>query len=129
MKNDFGGHSIYSMNNIYAYVGDSCFGINNQFNGFKDIFFNNSCIIYSTKMSNTNYGQFDCDNQTDHNQWPQLGNNKIYIRNQSVLNMVGLCNLNEKEFQEKYKIDLNTIISVKINDSEIIKQARNMLFV
>eukprot|EP01083_Nonionella_stella_P210991 763348_1 len=111
LKNNFGGHNIRHYNNIYGYVQNGCFFANNagdqQLLGYADWFNNNICILNSKSV--TAYGSFACNMPQD--QWPVLGNNTIYLMNETAVSVVGLCGSNEKEFQSKYKADLGTTIN------------------
>eukprot|EP01084_Bolivina_argentea_P161071 280406_1 len=130
LKSDYGGHDIYHYNNIFAYLSQQCFWINIAFDGqqsgFNDIFVNNTCILNINQPNILNYGGFSCD-KINQDRWPILGSNKIYQLNNNVSN-VGLCGLSETEFQMKYNTDLNTIIYGQPNNTDIIQQAKYMLF-
>eukprot|EP01084_Bolivina_argentea_P064487 117606_1 len=133
LKNNFGGHSNYHYDNIYAYV-PSCFQTDQdmksgQLAGYNDLFQNNTCILReekSTPLVANSYGQWNCQYTTD--RWPILGNNTIYTNDNGYVNTIGLCTLNEASFQTKYKMDLNTKIYGPANDTQVIQQARDMLW-
>ena len=80
----------------------------------------------------TNYGQINCSLSI--NQWPKLGNNQIYYinnYNKTIMNNknVGLCNMNESEFQLKYNLDLNTNIYYhQPNNTQILQKAKLLLW-
>ena len=67
-----------------------------------------------------------CD-KISQDRWPTLGNNTIYQLNNNISD-IGLCNLNETEFQKMYNTDIGTTINSSPNNTEIISQARMMLF-
>ena len=122
MKSDFGGHSNIHYNNIVAYVNGQCFGICQQLSQYNDGYYNNTCII--NKNSVTNYGGFSCG--SSQTAWPILSNNTVYVLGSNV-NKVGLCGLNEKDFQTKYKTDIATIIKGYPDNKAIIQQAKQLL--
>eukprot|EP01083_Nonionella_stella_P012567 35640_1 len=137
LKSIWGGHNIHHFDNIFAYVQQQCFVANiqdEQLNGYNDLFVNNICILNDKAIKNEQYGAFGptpC-NVTQINQWPILANNTIYlsnVHNQTQVNNVGLCGMQEKEFQSKYNYDIGTAIygANSVNDSDIINRARQML--
>ena len=128
LKNNFGGHNIRHYGNIFGYVQNECMYANNandyQLPGYIDYFNNNICVINSESVGN--WGLFACG--SDQEGWPLMGNNTIYIRNQSRVDIVGLCQLPEKTFQAKYQRDLGTQIIYPPNDTLILEQAKQMLW-
>ena len=123
LKNDVGGHNNIQYNNIIGYVNGDCFGICQQLPGFNDGFYNNTCIINSNKTKN--YGSFSCGSSKE--AWPMLGDNKIYALGSDLSN-VGLCGMNEKEFQSKYNMDKGTVILGEPDNEKIIQQAKQLLY-
>ena len=132
LKSDYSGHNTFHYNNIVGYVTNMCFAAYSyntdpQIVGYLDGFYNNTCII-DVKGFPKNYGQFDCKVTPD--AFPVMGNNTVYINNgQTTENTVtGLCDMNEKDFQEKYNKDLGTVIKNNADDAQIIQQAKAILW-
>ena len=123
MKNDVGGHDNHHYNNIYGYIS-YCFGIDGVLLNHIDWYFNNTCIINQETI--TNYGNFPCGSNI--NTYPKLGNNTIYLLSNNI-DKVGLCGLSEKKFQETFNNDLGTIIQGTPNNTQIINQAKQLLFI
>eukprot|EP01084_Bolivina_argentea_P064488 117607_1 len=135
-KSTHGGHDNRHYNNMYGYVGRNCLMSNYAANAdgesaeYRDWYFNNTCILNAKANNNAkylNWGSFAC--QTKQNQWPVMGNNTIYTVNDNV-NIVGLCNLTETQFQNKYNTDMGTKVYKATNqvNAQFIKQAKAMLF-
>ena len=140
-KSTKGGHDIRHFNNYYGYQSDNCMMDNyagdqtlGTYAGYNDWYFNNSCISGASieqGKSVLNWGSFACNTKQD--QWPVLRDNIIYVDPKNVNNNiknVGLCNLEESEFQSKYKTDLGTKIlasSDEINQ-KFVEEAKAMLF-
>merc|ERR1719384_2819778 len=133
LKNNFGGHDNHHFGNIYGYI-PSCFQTDQDMNsgqlaGHNDLYQNNTCVLRKEKttplLPNT-YGQWNCDYSTD--RWPILGNNSIYTQEKGVADTIGLCGVNEKEFQTKYNMDIDTKIYGAVNDTQLLQQARDMLW-
>ena len=109
---------------------ESCYNVaasNGQLAGHNDYFYNNTCIIDQTAKGNqSNYASFDCTASQD--TWPITYDNKIYIANGSSTN-VGLCDATEEGIQSYKSYDLGTqIFGTYPNYTEIINQARQILF-
>ena len=128
LSSDFGGHNNRHYGNIYAYLSLICFrldlGFIGQKKGYIDAFYNNTCILNVNTISN--YGDFNCSAGMD--TWPILGNNTIYILNQTNVKNVGLCDMSLPEFQTKYSYDIGTVVRAQPNSTEILIQAKSMLF-
>ena len=60
--------------------------------------------------------------------WTVLSNNSIHISDSNHVSNVGMCGLNEKQFQDKYARDLNTNVHGPPNNTAIIQRAKNMLW-
>lgn len=133
LKNNFGGHNVRHYNNIYGYVQSFCLaasaasGKNEQYPGYIDQYSGNDCTINSPQVDG-DWGKIACN--TSVSAWPILGNNTIYLTNQTNVDKVGLCGLTEMEFQNKYKTDLGTVIKgpSDIDDAKTISNAKTMLF-
>ncbi len=78
--------------------------------------------------NDVNYGMWNCQRPT--NEWPILKNNKIYTLNASAVALMGLCNLNEQQFQKKYNSDIGTIIQGPndINNAQLVELAKELIF-
>ena len=139
LKNQWGGHDNHHYNNIYAYIGLSCFCIHFQDKGHIDYYYNNTCIINQNTLThyNTDYGTFggitgvsysNCSISLE--SFPILGNNTIHIlsNNTNIINNIGLCEMNEKDFQSKYNNDIGTIILGYPDDNALIQQAKKLLW-
>eukprot|EP01083_Nonionella_stella_P159244 519321_1 len=124
LKSDFSGHDNVHYNNIIAYIKGSCFGICDQLKGFNDGFYNNTCIINSNNT--IKYGAFSC--KQPQSNWPMLYNNTVYALG-SDIDKVGLCGLSEIDFQNKFGTDYGTVINAYPDHNDIIRQAKQMLFV
>ena len=66
-----------------------------QINGHNDAFYNNICVLNTE--STINCGIFNCNNETNKNVWPILGNNTVILVSNDVNYTVP-----EQEFQQKY---------------------------
>ena len=75
----------------------------------------------------TGVSYIDCN--ISNQSFPILGNNMIHVltNNQTYIDQVGLCNVNETYYQKQYQSDFGTIIQGYPNDSAIIKMARDLL--
>eukprot|EP01084_Bolivina_argentea_P000567 1064_1 len=146
LKNQWGGHDEVSFNNIYAYIGLSCFCIHYELPGHIDYYFNNTCIINQNKLTKykTDYGTFggvtDPSNYPNLNfysncsissaSFPVLGNNTIHIlsNDSNDISQVGLCEINLSEFQTKYNNDIGTLVKGYPDNNAIINQAKSLLW-
>ncbi|ETO31742.1 hypothetical protein RFI_05376 [Reticulomyxa filosa] len=104
-----------------TYVGEG-FSISDQLAGHNDVFYNNTLVLTSNAQ---NYGSFDCTSSQP--TWPMLGNNVISTPSGNA-SLTGLCNLPLKEFQNKYAIDLGSVVQSLPSDQELLNQATNMIF-
>eukprot|EP01083_Nonionella_stella_P076021 206964_1 len=128
LKNNFGGHSNYHYDNIYAYIS-ACFQTDQdmnsgQFAGYNDLYQNNTCVLNEGQTGT--YGQWNCTHTTD--RWPILGDNIVRTLQEGANNETGLCGLNEISFQQKYNMDIGTQILGPVNDSTLLHQACQMLW-
>ena len=130
LKSGHGGNSNYQYGNIYAYIKNgwqTCFDITrggtNQLAGYNDMFMNNTCI-FNADLGNASYGVFDCSSPKD--AWPFLGGNTIHTLDASK--STGLCGMSEAEFQKKYNYDLGTVIMGPPNDTQLLQQAKQLLW-
>ena len=128
LKTDFSGHDNHHYNNIYGYTSTyrSCFNDGaTQIQGHNDAFYNNTCVLNTE--STINYGVFNCNNETNKNVWPILGNNTVILVSNNV-SYTGLCNIPEQEFQKKYPgKDDGTVIKGPVDNAQLIQQARQLL--
>ena len=133
MKNNFGGHDNDHHGNIYGYV-PSCFQsdqdmASGQLAGHNDLYQNNTCVLReeeSTPLVPHSYGQWNCEDAQS--RWPLLGNNTVYISQNGDVDKIGLCGLNEGDFQQKYKMDIGTVMHGPVDDAKLLQQARDMLW-
>eukprot|EP01084_Bolivina_argentea_P030674 56800_1 len=123
MKSGHGGHDILHYGNIDAYHSTCMDNEDDQLVGHINGYYNNSCIIAGQPKE---YVGFKCGNAQ--NVWPQLGDNSVYI-DATNTSVTGLCGINEKSFQQKYKDDLGTIIIPgPIDNKKILQQAKTLLW-
>ena len=79
----------------YLLMVSAKFQFYGQINGHNDAFYNNTCVLNTE--STINCGIFNCNNETNKNVRPILGNNTVILVSNDVSYTVP-----EQEFQQKY---------------------------
>lgn len=114
MKNDFGGHSNYHLNNVYAYIGQAIgFYDAPMLVGEEDHFQNNKVVMTGTKV-----GSFTCDGVG----MPVLGNNQYFTPTGAATE----CKMPLEQWQAKGH-DKGSTVAKTPSDDAIISMAKTVL--
>lgn len=122
MKTDFGGHRVRHSYNIYGYVGQGFSTGGTQYAGENDEFTNNTLVL-TTDLEN--YGAMECNDH--YSEYVILGDNVVSTPSGDP-SKTGLCNMNEANFQKTTGLDGGTTINPLPDDTDLLNQAKNMLW-